>query len=217
MARTSIKEKTVKEETPEKKTRTRKKKDEEMPEFASLKEERAWLESKSKLEPWEQMRLNFLKQPVRAYPEDGAKKKVTKKAVAKRTKKVVKYENGEYFKTPKTVANLKTYITGYCKAMGWKDKKFKFKECPNMGFKDFKITADKDKGEVYLTGSLVFQTQKQMYFKEFKRVFTLENHRQIRDLIINTIKIIRKDWNNVKEVNAEEVLSKGWCRIYDML
>lgn len=209
----------AKKATTTKAKTTRTKKEEVEPVFNSLKEELAWLKAKKNREPWMDMRIAFLEQPIKVYTDyasiRAAKKEAAKKATKKKAKKLVKYENGEYVPAPKTFTQLKSYINTYCRAMGWKDKKFKFEQCKNLGFKDLKITGDKEKQEVYLTGSLVFQTPRQMFTKAFSKTFTIENHRQIRELIRNTYRTVIRDWKDRTEVDGDEMRRKNWCCVYD--
>lgn len=219
--KTATKKTTTKDTTEEKKTRAKKTKDViEMPEFKTIKEELAWLKAKKNRTDFEQMRLEYLDSPVKVIcdkqslreAEKERKKKATKK---KKVKPAVLLENGEYVPTPKTFTQLKSYINTYCRAMGWKDKKFKFDWCKPLGFKDFKVTGDKEKQEVYITGSLVFQTPKQMFTKGFSKTFTLENHKQIRELIRNTYRAVLRNWKDKTHVDGDELMRKGWSCVYD--
>lgn len=219
----TTKAKTVKEEPVVKKT-TRKRKvkePEEEPDFKSIKEEIAWLKNRKSLSPCQAERLSFLDRPIQVYTDYASVKKAQKEASKKtskpkkKVKPAVKYENGEYVPTPKTFTQLKSYVNTYCRAMGWKDKKFKFQQCKNLGFKDLKVTGDKETKEVYLTGSLVFQTPRQMFTKSFSRIFTIETHQKIRELIKNTYRQVIENWTNRDHVDGDELMKKGWSCVYD--
>lgn len=160
----------------------------------SIKEEIASLKKKKKLTDVEKMRLEYLESPVKVITDKSGMSKPVKKAAKKKSSKksLVKLENGEYFPTPTTLTKLKSYITSYVKAMGWKKKNYAFPDNPKVHITDLKITADKEKEEVYLDCNMMFQTGKIMCVKKCHRVFTLENHKQIRDVIYYTYKSVRE-------------------------
>ena len=196
-------------------TRAKKVEEEAEPVFKTIKEELAWLNKKKSLTDVQKARLDYLKKPVIAITDKSGLKPVKKtKKAKKKAKPAVLLENGEYVATPTTYTKLKSYITTYCKAVGWKDKKFKFADCPFLGLKDFKITGDKDKKEVYVTGKLIFQSPSQLLSKSFSKTFTLENHKKIIDLIKNTFRNVKSNWQGVKEVNKSEFSKNGWCVVY---
>ena len=216
-ATTTRKTRMPKSETSVKKSKEDKKKEEKEPVFKSNAEELKWLENhKGVLTPIQQMRLDFLSQPVKVYGVKSWVKKSAKPKKRKASKPAVLYDNGEYVPEPKTLTQLKSYITKYCTAMGWKDKKFTFEDCPYLKVKDIKVTSDKEKQEVYLTGAVAFQTSKQFFTKPFSRTFTLENHKEIRNLIRNTYNIVKRDWKDVTVVDGEKLLANGLSGIYDV-
>ena len=95
-------------------------------------------------------------------------------------------------------------------------KNFTFQDIKPLGFQEFKIEANSDKKEVYVTGVLAWQTAYQMFTKNFKRTFTIENHKSVRDMIVNTYKYANENFKGKKVVDGNELLAKGWGCVYDM-
>lgn len=214
--------KEIEKDTKVKKTRTVKEIKE--PEFASLKEELAWLKKKKKKEPIDEMRIAFLEQPIKVIGPtkkemEAAKKVAKKKAPAKRktTKKpVVKLDNGEFIPTPTTFAKLKTYVNKYFKAVGWKTKNYTFPNTEKLSITDFKVTGDEKTQSVTVTGKLIWQNSRQMFTHPFKKVYTLENHKEVRTTIINTYKMVEKHFKDKKEVPSQFFRDHEWGMVYDM-
>ena len=186
----------------------------EEPDFKDSHEELAWLKKhQKKLDEQQQYRLEFLSRPIQVITEKAKPKK--KKPVAKKVKPAILLDNGEYIATPKTLPKLKSYVSTYCKAMGWK-KNFTFQDIKPLGFKDFKIEADKEKNEVYVKGTLVWQTAYQMFTKDFKRTFTIENHKSVKDMIVKTYRYANENFKGKKVVDGDALLEKGWGCVYDI-
>lgn len=214
--------KEIEKDTKVKKTRTVKEVKE--PEFSSLKEELAWLKKKKKKEPIDEMRIAFLEQPIKVIGPtkkemEAAKKLTKKKAPAKRktTKKpVVRLENGEFIPTPTTFAKLKTYVNKYFKAIGWKTKNYTFPDTQKLSIAEFKVTGDEKTQSVIVTGKLIWQNAKQMFTHPFKKEFTLENHKEVRTVIIKTYQMVEKNLKGKKEVPSQFFRDLNWGMVYDM-
>lgn len=185
------------------------------PDFKDIKEEITWLKKKRSLSQEQKDRLEFLTRPVKVYTEKPSKK-TAKKPVKRAKKPAVRQENGEWIADPTTYTKLKSYITAYCRAMGWKKKNFTFQGIKTLGLKDFKIDGDKETKTVTITGNLMFQTALQMFSKPFKKTFTLDNFKDIKTVIVNTYRYADKTFKGKDTVDGDMLIANGWSCVYDM-
>lgn len=202
------KENKTEDQEPKKKAR---KKKSGTAEVANPKRSRKKKEEKSEDQSKcaERMHREFLAEKAKVI--GPAKKNTSEKKKAE----PVKYENGEYLKTPTNLSSLKKYVTTYFRAVGWtvQDKQL---FDTRLRVRNLKIKKNKEDKSVDISFKAVYLGKNEMMTKLMSKSYTLENSSEVRRDIVRLLSQAKhnKYFQEEKAKHKKELEKLGWATIY---